>query len=300
MPARFTSSFTTVDITAPSFVSVSPGAGRERRAGLHARPHPVLRADRSGEVPRAAVRADRSAGRDRRPAGLPASATPSLVFTPNLPLAEDSVVPRRDERRGRPRRQRAGAGSRLHLHHDRSNAAADPRARRRATTARSSRTRRRQCPPTSACRTTSPSSTGTSTTSSCSPTARSRSGCSFQATPDFGAPGGHIKVSAIAIDTSGNRGMAPVSADVARHRRSAARRSRSSRRRRSISARNGDRIVVDVQATDDVGLTQHRLQGRHRAAAGRRDARFRSRGADAHRIVRVHGPGERAPPDRRS
>ncbi|HEX4914144.1 MAG TPA: Ig-like domain-containing protein, partial [Vicinamibacterales bacterium] len=77
----------------------------------------------------------------------------------------------------------------------------------------------------------------------------------FVAKPEFGAPGSQIKVSAIAIDTSGNRGVAPIHTlitvlpdqpPVVSIATPAA----------NVSARNGDRIVVEVTAVDDVGVAQ--------------------------------------------
>ncbi|MGC4081205.1 MAG: Ig-like domain-containing protein [Vicinamibacterales bacterium] len=79
----------------------------------------------------------------------------------------------------------------------------------------------------------------------------------FSATPSVGAPGDVITVTAIPTDTSGNRGQVPgsvpmtivadqppvVTLGVAVPGG-------------GLSAKNGDRIVVTVHATDDVGTTQ--------------------------------------------
>ena len=77
----------------------------------------------------------------------------------------------------------------------------------------------------------------------------------FVAKPEFGAPGSQIKVSAIAIDTSGNRGVAPIHTliTVLPDQPPAV---NIATPVGPISARNGDRIVVDVTATDDVGVAQ--------------------------------------------
>ncbi len=78
---------------------------------------------------------------------------------------------------------------------------------------------------------------------------------SFQAIPSLGAPGAQIKVSAVATDTSGSRGIAPattffqVLADtpptIAITTPSA-----------GASAANGQRVDVTVTTTDDVGVQQ--------------------------------------------
>ena len=77
----------------------------------------------------------------------------------------------------------------------------------------------------------------------------------FTAIPEYGTPGSQIKVSAIAIDTSGNRASTPISthltvvADqppVVSIAQPAG----------GMSARNGDRITVDVAVTDDVGVAR--------------------------------------------
>src|SRR6185295_17181540 len=71
----------------------------------------------------------------------------------------------------------------------------------------------------------------------------------FKANPELGVPGSQIKVSAIATDTSGNRGAAPatvligVTADQPPAVAIAAPAG-------AVSARNGDRIAVNVSGTD--------------------------------------------------
>jgi hypothetical protein len=77
----------------------------------------------------------------------------------------------------------------------------------------------------------------------------------FKAGPELGGPGSQIKVSAIATDTSGNRGTSPVSTligVIADQPPAVAIVAPAG----GTSARNGDRIVVNVQASDDVGLTR--------------------------------------------
>src|SRR5207249_2915550 len=78
---------------------------------------------------------------------------------------------------------------------------------------------------------------------------------SFQAIPSLGMPGGQIKVSAVATDTSGTRGITPavtlitVVADapptIAITTPAA-----------GASAANGQRVDVTVKTTDDVGIQQ--------------------------------------------
>jgi hypothetical protein len=77
----------------------------------------------------------------------------------------------------------------------------------------------------------------------------------FQATSAWGRPGDQVKVSAIAVDTSGNRGIAatstyltivtdrpPLPAVV--------------QPTPGTSAKNGQRVEVRVRATDDLGITR--------------------------------------------
>ena len=77
----------------------------------------------------------------------------------------------------------------------------------------------------------------------------------LQAIPAFGRPGDQIKVTAVATDSSGNRGLTeavtslPVTPDqppVVTIGPPAA----------GLTARNGDRIAVGVRATDDLGVTR--------------------------------------------
>jgi hypothetical protein len=77
----------------------------------------------------------------------------------------------------------------------------------------------------------------------------------FQAIPDFGEPGQRIVVSALATDTSGNRGLIPAAVEIAVivDQPPAVTITTPAT---GISARNGERIVVTVQAVDDLGLTQ--------------------------------------------
>ena len=77
---------------------------------------------------------------------------------------------------------------------------------------------------------------------------------SFKAVPGLGAPGTQIKVSAIPTDTSGNRGtsVSTLIAVTPDHAPAIAIAAPAG----GTSARNGDRIVVTVNATDDVGVTQ--------------------------------------------
>ena len=77
----------------------------------------------------------------------------------------------------------------------------------------------------------------------------------FQAIPSLGAPGDQIKVSAIATDTSGNRGVAPVSTlvTITPDLPPAA---IISVPPASLTAANGEHVDVTVRATDDVGVTQ--------------------------------------------
>lgn len=77
----------------------------------------------------------------------------------------------------------------------------------------------------------------------------------LQAAPQFGAPGSRIKVSAIAVDTSGNRGVVAVNAflDVIADTPPAV---TITQPVGEITAPGGQRIDVQVQASDDLGLTQ--------------------------------------------
>jgi len=77
----------------------------------------------------------------------------------------------------------------------------------------------------------------------------------LQAGAAYGAPGQQIRIGAVAIDTSGNRGTVPATtailitpdqAPVVRIASPLA----------ALSARNGDRIAVSVEVTDDLGVTQ--------------------------------------------
>jgi len=86
----------------------------------------------------------------------------------------------------------------------------------------------------------------------------------LQATPSFGKAGDLITVWAVAVDTSGNRGVAsaplaitilPDAAPVVSIVAPIA----------GLSARNGERVVVTVRASDDVGVAQIG----YRAATGR-------------------------------
>jgi hypothetical protein len=78
---------------------------------------------------------------------------------------------------------------------------------------------------------------------------------SFQAIPAFGRPGDAIRVGAIATDTSGNRGLVPVETiiTVAPDQVPSAAITAPAA---GISARNGDRITVTVAAMDDLGISQ--------------------------------------------
>jgi hypothetical protein len=77
----------------------------------------------------------------------------------------------------------------------------------------------------------------------------------FQAIPSLGAPGDQIKVSAIATDTSGNRGVAPVSTlvTITPDLPPAA---VISVPPASLTASNGEHVAVTIRATDDVGVVQ--------------------------------------------
>ncbi len=77
----------------------------------------------------------------------------------------------------------------------------------------------------------------------------------LQAIPSFGRPGDQIKVTAVATDSSGNRGVTeaitsllvtPDQPPIVTIGQPAA----------GLTARNGDRITVTVRATDDLGVTR--------------------------------------------
>ena len=78
---------------------------------------------------------------------------------------------------------------------------------------------------------------------------------SFQAIPSFGRPGDQVRIGAIATDTSGNRGLVPVETMVTVTPDQAPGVSFTSPAA-NISARNGDRVSVTVRATDDLGIAQ--------------------------------------------
>src|SRR5262249_15855105 len=76
----------------------------------------------------------------------------------------------------------------------------------------------------------------------------------FQAVPALGAPGSSIKVSAIATDTSGNRGLASttlvaITPDVPPT-------ATITLPGGTTSIANGEHVDVTVTASDDVGLAQ--------------------------------------------
>jgi hypothetical protein len=77
----------------------------------------------------------------------------------------------------------------------------------------------------------------------------------FQATPAFGRPGDTLVVSAVATDTSGNRGTVPATVAVTIVPDAAPAVAITSPPNGS-RARNGDRVTVTVRATDDVGVAQ--------------------------------------------
>jgi hypothetical protein len=78
---------------------------------------------------------------------------------------------------------------------------------------------------------------------------------SLQATPALGQPGAQIKISALATDTSGNRSTSPVVVFIPITADQPATLSITAPAD-GVSARNGERITVGVHATDDLGITQ--------------------------------------------
>ena len=77
----------------------------------------------------------------------------------------------------------------------------------------------------------------------------------FFATPSAGAPGSQVTVSAVATDTSGNRGVQPATA-VLTVVADAAPVIAITSPVSGVSARNGERVDLVVAASDDVGLSQ--------------------------------------------
>ena len=79
----------------------------------------------------------------------------------------------------------------------------------------------------------------------------------FQVTPELGNPGDSIAVTAIPTDTSGNRGVVPASAQIAIVADQPPNVSVNlTVPGGTTSARNGDRIVVTVTSSDDLGIAQ--------------------------------------------
>jgi hypothetical protein len=79
----------------------------------------------------------------------------------------------------------------------------------------------------------------------------------FQATPQLGAPGATVTVTAIPTDTSGNRGLVPGTAQLTIVAdQPPALTLGVTTPSGTLSAKNGDRIVVSVHGSDDLGLTQ--------------------------------------------
>ncbi len=78
---------------------------------------------------------------------------------------------------------------------------------------------------------------------------------SFKALPALGAPGDRIRISALATDTSGNRGtvVAEVLVLVVADQAPVVSITGPAN---GVTARNGDHVAVTVHATDDLGLTQ--------------------------------------------
>jgi hypothetical protein len=94
----------------------------------------------------------------------------------------------------------------------------------------------------------------------------------FEATPAVGVPGDHVKLSALATDTSGQRGITPAVTfvDITADRPPIAVITAPAD---ATSVRNGDRVTVVIHTTDDVGVGQVA----YRPATGRpQDAASRS------------------------
>ena len=90
------------------------------------------------------------------------------------------------------------------------------------------------------------------------PVATSRSApftLNFQATPAYGHVGDQIQVAAVATDTSGNRGPTSpaISVTVTADQPPVVAITAPAN---GVSARNGDRVTVTVRATDDLGVTK--------------------------------------------
>lgn len=77
----------------------------------------------------------------------------------------------------------------------------------------------------------------------------------LQAIPAFGAPGQQIRIGAVAIDTSGNRGTVPAAAAILVTPDQAPT-IRIAQPAGGLSAKTGDRIPVSVEVSDDLGVTQ--------------------------------------------
>ena len=79
----------------------------------------------------------------------------------------------------------------------------------------------------------------------------------FQAIPSYGKPGETIRITALATDTSGNRSTAPaaVTLTVTADAPPAVALSVVTPTNQ-LSAHNNDYVVVNVRATDDLGVVQ--------------------------------------------
>ena len=91
---------------------------------------------------------------------------------------------------------------------------------------------------------------------------------SFKAIPAFGKPGDVITISAIATDTSGNRGVVPATVGVMVVADKPPTITITAPAD-GISAKNGDRITVTIQSADDLGLVNIAAKAPDRQTAGR-------------------------------
>ena len=252
MSTRFTATFTTEDVTAPAFVSVSPAVNghgipiftpvriqfSEPIDPVRFRGPPLVVTGPAGAV---AGRLDYTLGNT------------VLVFTPNVPLADDAAY-------------------RVVM-----SAAADPAGNTQPQDLDYTFTTTDRTPPQIVALTLEGGTVVENTTATIAAQVgplhdvavvdwyindvfvfASRTApfvLRFTAIPEYGTPGQHIKVSAIAIDTSGNRASLPVSTHltvVADQPPVVA----IAQPAVGTSARNGDRITVNVAVTDDVGVAR--------------------------------------------
>ena len=157
----FTSAFTTIDITAPATVDISPlpnASGVTIYAAIRVKYNEPIDPARFAGTP-IALTLNNVAIDGRLDYAL---GNTVVVFSPNRPLTEDLAYQLVIAGRDRPGRQPAGTGHDVRVHDDRPHAAHDPQPRRPTAAAVSSRTPSSgswQAPAAPTCRSSTSSST---------------------------------------------------------------------------------------------------------------------------------------------